>query len=175
MTKLVKKAKKHDSDAFIQLFDMHREYMYKVAISIVLNDDDAGDAIQETILNCWEKIHGLKNDELFKTWMTRILINNCYDILKAKRNMVEMEDVEEPYSYDSYNLELKEALSALDVKYRLPITLFYGEGYKVAEISKILKTPESTIQTRLQRGREQLKVFMESGKEERGYGRKESV
>ena len=160
MIELVKKAKKHDSDAFMQLFNQNKEYMYKVAIAIVLNDDDAGDAIQETMLNCWEKIRDLREDSFFKTWMTRILINNCYDILNSKRNTVDIDEAPESYACDEYNIELKEALSALDEKYRLTITLYYGEGYKVAEISKILQIPESTVQTRLQRGREQLRLYL---------------
>ena len=58
-----------------------------------------------------------------------------------------------------YNLELKEALAALDEKYRIIMILFYSEGYRIREISDILKIPESTVKTRLQRGREKLEVY----------------
>lgn len=67
-----------------------------------------------------------------------------------------MEEYEEPAVYDKYNLELKEALSILDEKYRIVMTLFYSEGYHIDEIAKILKIPKSTVQTRLKRGRDKL-------------------
>ena len=66
---------------------------------------------------------------------------------------------------DESNLELKEALEQLDEKYRLPIMMFYGDGYSTKEIAAILNTPVSTIQTRLSRGREQLGRYFDIGKE----------
>lgn len=46
------------------------------------------DAIQDTILTCWEKIHTLQQEKFFKTWLTRILINNCNQILRRKQKIV---------------------------------------------------------------------------------------
>ncbi|MBP3458250.1 MAG: RNA polymerase sigma factor [Lachnospiraceae bacterium] len=162
---LVKKAKRHDSDAFTELMQLYMKDMYRTAIAILMNDDDAADAIQDTILICWEKLWTLREIKLFKTWMTRILINKCYDIRKRYENIVEIEVYEEPAVNDEYNLELKEALSALDEKYRIPMTLFYGQGYKCDEIAEILHIPKSTVQTRLARGRERLARYYEEGKE----------
>ncbi len=91
--------------------------------------------------------------------MTRILINKCYDIRKKNQNLICLDEYEEPATCDEYNLELKEALAALDEKYRIIMILFYSEGYRIREISDILKIPESTVKTRLQRGREKLEVY----------------
>ena len=57
------------------------------------------------------------------------------------------------------NLEWKEALAALDEKYRLVLVLFYAEGFHTKEIAKMLKIPNSTVRTRLSRGREQLAQY----------------
>lgn len=166
MENLVKKAKGQDPDAFTELIQMHMKDMYKVALAVLMNDEDAADAIQDTILTCWEKMNTLKRNCYFKTWMTRILINKCYDIRKEKINITSLEEYEEPCIYDQYNLELKEVLSVLDEKYRIILTLFYVEGYHIKEIAKILKIPRSTVATRLQRGRDRLaKLYKESGKE----------
>ena len=70
--------------------------------------------------------------------------------------MTAIEIYDEPVEEDNYNLEFKEALSTLDEKYRIIMTPFYSEGYHIDEIAKILKIPKSTVQTRLQRGREKL-------------------
>ena len=62
MSLLISKAKKHDKIAFQQLIEQHEKAMYQMAKSILKNDDDVADAMQETILACWEKIDTLKNN-----------------------------------------------------------------------------------------------------------------
>lgn len=156
---LVKRAKRHESEAFTELMQLYMTDMYKVAYAILMNDEDAADAIGDTILICWEKINQLVKIRYFKTWMTRILINKCYDIRKKNQNLICLDEYEEPAACDEYNLELKEALAALDEKYRIIMILFYSEGYRIREISDILKIPESTVKTRLQRGREKLEAY----------------
>ena len=88
--------------------------------------------------------------------MTRILIHKCYKLKRTVQNTERLEEYEEPAVYDEYKLELMEALSSLDEKYRIIMTLFYTEGYHIDEIAGILKIPKSTVQTRLQRGRAKL-------------------
>ena len=67
-----------------------------------------------------------------------------------------MEEYEPPTAEDSYNLELKEALAALDEIYRIPMVLYYGQGWKTKEIAELLHVSTSTVQTRLARGRKKL-------------------
>lgn len=156
ITSLVKKAKGRDSDAFAQLIHIYTKDMYRVALSILMNDEDAADAIQDAILACWEKIHTLKQPQFFKTWLTRILIHKCYDIRKSGEKITYLDRYEEKAEEDHYNLEFKEALALLSEKYRIVMILFYSEGYKTDEIAEILHIPKSTVQTRLKRGREKL-------------------
>lgn len=159
---LVKKAKNKEPNAFTELIQLYMKDMYRTAIAILMNDEDAADAIQETILACWEKMDTLQHTQYFKTWMIRILINKCYDIRKKREKIVPFEEYEEPAKEDIYNIEVKEALSTLDEKYRLIMMLYYGEGYCVKEIAEFLKIPESTVQTRLARGRKRLREYYES-------------
>lgn len=153
---LVRKARRRDPNAFTELMQLYMKDMYRVALAILMNDEDAADAIQDTILVCWEKIHTLRHIPYFKTWMTRILIHKCYKIRKSTENLEELEEYEEPSACDEYNLELKEALALLNEKYRIVMTLFYSEGYHIDEIAKILNIPKSTVQTRLHRARKKL-------------------
>lgn len=71
---LVKRAQRHDKDAFTELMQLYMRDMYRTAIAILINEENAADALQDTILTCWEKISTLKKAEYFKTWMERILI-----------------------------------------------------------------------------------------------------
>lgn len=159
---LIKRAKRHDADAFSELVQLYLSDMYKVAISILMNDSDAADAIQDALLSCWEKIGTLKNNHYFKTWLIRILINKCYDICKMREKELATYENRDVTVYEEKNYELQEILSVLDDKYRLPMYLFYGEEFKISEIANILGIPKSTVQTRLARGRDQLAKHYES-------------
>ena len=159
LRQLIRKAKAKDPDAFSSLIYFYMKDLYRVAISILMNDEDAADAIQDTILGCWEKLDTLKEEKYFKTWITRILINRCYDIRKKQQRITVLEEYEEPSAEDQYNVELKEALGQLEEKYRIVLVLYYNEGYQTGEIAELLEIPRSTVQTRLQRGREKLEAY----------------
>lgn len=77
MKSLVKRAQRGDDQAFVELIEENKQAMYKVAVGILKNDFDAADAIQQSILTCYEKLKELKKAQYFKTWLLRILINNC--------------------------------------------------------------------------------------------------
>ena len=158
MENLIKKAKLRDADAFTKLMQQQMQNMYKTARAVLYNEEDVADAISDTILACWEKIGQLKQDGYFRTWMTRILVNKCTDIIQKKKQFCLMEDVPEIPSRDNgyEDTEWKEALNMLGERYRLIMILYYVEGFKISEISSILDIAKSTVRTRLSRGREKL-------------------
>ena len=88
MRQLVKRARDGDGEAFLALMEQYSGAMYKIARSILGNNEDAADAIQETILICFEKIAELRQPRYFKTWMTRILINECRKIIRQNSRIV---------------------------------------------------------------------------------------
>ena len=99
---LIEDAKNKNPDAFEQLIQPQLQRMYRVAISMLHNEEDAADAIQETVLKCWQKIGQLKSEEYFGTWLTRILINQCKDILKERKKVVPIEEFPELIHEDHY-------------------------------------------------------------------------
>ena len=85
MELLVKRAKKGDAEAFITLIEENKQSMYKVAKGFLRNEEDIADAMAQTVLDCYEKIGTLKQSSYFKTWMIRILINNCKDMIRKRK------------------------------------------------------------------------------------------
>jgi len=158
---LIEKAREKDAESFTQLMQFYMKDMYRVALAILMNDEDVADAIQDTILTCWEKMGSLREVIFFKTWLIRILINKCYDIRKESAKTLPLDETiyDKTVTGTCDNLELKEALSTLDEKYRSVMILFYSEGYHINEIASLLKIPKSTVRTRLQRGREKLAAY----------------
>lgn len=159
MIQLVKRSISGDADAFLELMEKNSLAMYKVARGILDNDEDAADAMQDTILTCFEKIHTLKNPEYFKTWMIRILINECNKIHRHYKNFSRAEELPEVPGQDMSieEFEFKEMLGMLDESYRILLVLYYVEGFRIADIASILNMNENTVKTRLVRARVQLK------------------
>lgn len=155
----IQKAQRRDKDAFTELMEFYMKDMYRTAIAILMNEEDAADALQDTILTCWEKLYTLKKPEFFKTWMTRVLINHCCDMKRKNAVYKDIESCEEPSKYDEYNLELKEAYASVNERYRLPLELYYSQGFKMREIAEILSLPVNTIKTRISRGRKELEEY----------------
>ena len=83
MELLVKKAKRGDAEAFIELIEKNKLSMYRVARGFLKEEEDVADAMSETVLTCYEKVGSLRQDAYFKTWMIRILINHCKEIGRA--------------------------------------------------------------------------------------------
>lgn len=135
--------------------------MYRVSKSILKNDEDCEDAVQEAITKAFLKLWSLKNESFAKTWLIRIVINECYSILRKKKNSFYNEEItlEEADSND-YS-ELYKALNELPADYRVTVVLYYIEGYSVKETAQILKVTEGTVKSRLSRGRKKLRGFLE--------------
>lgn len=89
MKQLVVRAQREkDPQAFIRLMEENRQSMLKVAKSFLNSEQDVADAMQESILTCYEKLDSLKNPQYFKTWLIRIVINKCRDILRQNREVL---------------------------------------------------------------------------------------
>ena len=80
------------NDVFIEGINNNRLSFYKTAKAILQNEDDIEDAIQDALETGYKNLDTLKEPKYFKTWMTRILINKCYDILRKKSKIVPTED-----------------------------------------------------------------------------------
>lgn len=162
---LIQKAKMKNPDAFTELMKSQMQSMYRTAKAILMNDEDVADAIQNTLLICWEKLGDLRMNRYFKTWMTKILVNNCYGIIRSNSRVIYTDKLPERVSEESVsNIEWQEALSSIDEKYRIVLILFYSEGFRTKEIAKVLGITESTVRTRLSRGREQLSKYYKGDK-----------
>ena len=85
---VVRAQRERDPEAFIRLMEENRQSMLKVAKSFLSSEQDVADAMQESILACYEKLDSLKNPQYFKTWLIRIVINKCKDILRQNREVL---------------------------------------------------------------------------------------
>lgn len=143
--------------------------LYCVARTYFPSIHDCADAVQEAILLAWKNRHTLKNIAYFKTWLIRILINQCKNMLKQRIRVIPVQDVPEPPP-DTTDPWLYESVMLLDQKYRLPFVLYHVEGYATKEIAQIMSIPKGTVVSRLHRARQQLKETW-AGQEVCQYGK----
>ncbi len=160
----VGEAKKGNKEAFLGLIDENRINIYRVARGILKNEEDIKDAIHNTLINSYTNLNNLRNDEYFKTWLIRILINECNKILRENNNNIVLdEDIIEfgSSSRDEYkNFDLVKAIGELEDDLRIVITLFYFEDLTIKDISQIIDIPEGTVKSRLSRARTRLKEIL---------------
>lgn len=135
--------------------------MYATAKSILKDDHDCADAIQETIVKAFAKLDTLRKDRFVKTWLMRILMNECYNICRKSEKILPidqyMEQIEAPQKESRNYRELYEAVQELQEELRIPVVLYYVEDFSCREIAEILGISEGAVQKRLARAREKLK------------------
>ena len=145
-----------DKEKFVSEIEAHSGMLYRVAWSILRNDDDCKDAMQEAALKAWEKRNTLRETSYFRTWITKILINACYDTQRKRRRIVSLDSIPEiPISAPDPTLAM--ALATLPEKLRLPLVLVFSEGMTYAEAAETLRLPIATVRGRIHRGKEQLR------------------
>lgn len=158
----VKLARLKNKEAFTNLIHENLTSMYRVARGILNNNQDIEDAIQNTTLIAFNKITTLKEEKLFKTWLIRILINECSKIYKYnkryKNNKNSIDDIiDETYTIDNTdNIDLYNAISSLSDELRVSTILFYFDDLTYKEISNILGIPEGTVKSRVFRAKQGL-------------------
>ena len=160
--KLVRKSKKGNNLAFSILIKSYEKDLYKVAIAMTKNDDDALDCIQEAILQAYISIKDLRQDEYFKTWLIKILINKCNALLKKNKKILNLDVsiAENDKVEQSDRLELKDSINNLDSNLKIIVILYYYEDMSIKDISESLNVPQGTIKSRLSRARIKLKEML---------------
>ena len=146
-----------DRERFIAEIEACSGMMYRVAWSILRNDADVQDALQDAVLKAWEKRDRLQEERYFRTWLTRILINVCYDAQRKRRPAVPLDRVPAHASASAPDPDLAIALEAVPEKLRLPLVLCYSEGMSYEEAADVLRIPVSTVRGRLRRGKDALR------------------
>ncbi len=127
--------------------------LYRVSTTILPQLCDREDAVQEAIEKAWEKRNRLRDDHAIQAWVVRILINECYTLLRRRRREEPSDTLPERETAPDAFPDLYQMFTSLDEKYRLPLVLYYVEGYSMEETARMLRMPQGTLKSRLHRGR----------------------
>lgn len=171
---------------FELFIDKYGDPLYRLCVSLYKNNIDSQDLFQDTWIKAFKYLSFFNRDKRFQAWLFTIAINlykdnyrkvrryflKCIDSIDDDKKSFIMENIktvndipEEEFDRHQCKQILKEGISALKDKYRIIIILFYYNDLKQKEISEILKIPEGTVKSRLNKAKKLLKEFME----EKGY------
>lgn len=146
------------ADSLEQMILEYTDDFYRVAKSILKIDADCEDAISEAIIRAFSKVETLREECYAKTWFTRILMNECYAILRRrKREAVYNESITSQEAEEHNYSDLYQKMMELDIDYRIPLVLYYMNQYTIKEIGRMLDLKESAVKMRLNRARKMLR------------------
>ena len=166
---LVLSAQRGEREAFSQLVRTHERRAYAVARAIVVNHEDAEDAVQEAFLHAYRALHRFLPDQAFGAWLHRIVANAALDITRRRkvRDADELPETlaspfRDPAEGSELRQRLQDALATLPVRQRSVIVLHDVEGFRHAEIGKMLGIPEGTARSDLHYARSHLRTVLGS-------------
>jgi RNA polymerase sigma-70 factor (ECF subfamily) len=170
----VELARAGDEDAFAALVRTQQDQLYRIALRMTGDASDAQDVVQETLLQAWQHLPGFRSESGFSTWVTRILINRCHNVHRARRPVDPLpEDTGSasgmPRSPAADTLAVaaqsrdavRRALLSLPLDQRAPLVLTTFAGHTFAETGRILGVSEGAAKVRAHRARRALATLLQ--------------
>ncbi|MCD5323325.1 MULTISPECIES: sigma-70 family RNA polymerase sigma factor [Pontibacillus] len=173
MKKLIKKAQKGDTKAFLKLFKEYESMLYKTAYLYVKNEEDASDVVQEVAFKSFKNINTLREPDYFKTWIIKIAINCSLDCIKNNKKVVNLDPNYDDFISDgredlSFPISVKDLIDGLNENEKSVVILKYYYEYTFEEIADFMEIPIGTTKSLLYRSLKKLKERYY--KEELGHG-----
>jgi RNA polymerase sigma-70 factor, ECF subfamily len=159
---LVNRSAAGDRFAFAELVRRHERRVYNLAYRILGREEDARDATQDAFVIALRKLASFRGDAAFSTWMHRVTVNACYDMLRKRRREPPQEVAEEtdtgPGQPDhaeatALSVDVRRALVQVPFEFRAPLVLHDVQDLPYDEIADILGVPVGTVKSRIHRGR----------------------
>ena len=164
---LVLAAQRGEPEAFTELVRRHQRRAYAVARAIVLNHEDAEDAVQDAFLHVFRALHRFLPDQAFGAWLHRIVANAALDLTRRRKVRAADELPEtiaspfrDPAERDELHRRLQAALAELPARQRSVLMLHDIEGFRHAEIGGMLDIPEGTARSDLHYARAHLRRLL---------------
>jgi RNA polymerase sigma-70 factor, ECF subfamily len=163
-----------DRRAFGELAARHTDLLWAVAARTLRHPEDAADAVQEALVAAYRRAGSYRGDAAVRTWLTRILVNNCIDRLRRDRSHADLPlGGHDPVARHpdlatelATRLSVREALAVLPVAQRVAVVLVDVQGWSVADVAQVLEVPVGTVKSRCARGRARLAVLLGHLREE---------
>ena len=147
---------------FEQEYMKYEKSLFLIALSYLHNTEDAKDALQDAALAAYRSIDSLKNKAYFKTWLSRIVINKCKNMLSSRRPAEELrDDIGVFCNVPDSELEILDAVCRMKRESSIYISLRFYNDMNYDEVAKALKQPVSTVKYRTRKALDELRQLLE--------------
>lgn len=141
-----------------EVLNKYGDLIFRTCLILLGNTEDAQDAVQDTMIKYIRKAPKFQDENHEKAWLLKVSSNRCKDILRYRMNHSKFNvEILEQFSDESEDTGILEALMQIPEKYRLVLTLYYVDEYKIEEIAEIINRTASAVKMRLKKGRELLR------------------
>jgi RNA polymerase sigma-70 factor, ECF subfamily len=159
---------------FSELVNRYKNKVFSLVYRFTNDYGDAQDISQEVFINVFRKLYTFNEKASFSTWIYRISYNYCIDWIRKNKKRLRQEpvydeqieladtgiNVEESFLEMQKRVHLRKAILQLDEKYRNVLILFHFQELSYEEIGEVMQLPVKTVETRLYRGRQQLRKYL---------------
>lgn len=150
-----------DEQTFVREVKAMERTLYRISRSYLPRWEDCADAVQEALGKAWARRKQV-DPTYFRAWLTRIVINECHNCYRRRKRMIYIEEVQAVQNSNvDESMALRQALSSLPEKLRLPLLLHYLEGFPLVDVARILRLPVGTVKSRLHQARKALRIELE--------------
>ena len=162
---LVRRFLSGDRAAFAALVERHERRVYNLALRMTGREEDARDATQDALLTVLKKLSSFRGEAAFTTWLHRVTVNACYDLLRKRqraplleRGEDDLPAIEPPPAADhaetsDLSIDVRQALTQVPEDFRVVMILHEVQDLPQEEVAAILGIPVGTVKSRLHRGR----------------------
>ena len=167
---IIKRCQTGDLSAFKEIYQHYEQPLLRIALRMLGQIQDAEDAVQTTFIKLYHGIKNYKHSAKFSTYLYRILLNVCYDLLgkRKKMSLQDLDSVNPSYSVDDeLKIQLESAILELPEKMRACFILFAVEEFKQTEIAEILKLSVGGVKSNIFHAKTKLRGML--SKDLKGY------
>lgn len=169
--RLVRQAKKGNKESLLQLIMSEKDDYYRLAFTYMGNTHDAMDAMEEMIVQLYEKMNQLERNEAFYSWSKTILVNRCKSLLQKRNKLVLFDDwneavdkkemgdviIPDPYVRSDQQMDIQELLLLVNENQREAIQLKYFHDLDYQSIADITNVSLGTVKSRIFQGLKKLR------------------
>lgn len=159
---LILRCQKGDVNAFKQVYDNYGDLLFRLAMRMLGSRQDAEDAVQNTFIKLFQRIHQFRHESCFRTYLVRMILNICFDQLQKRRPLLDLDEARHVSANPEPELQmvLQQAIDQLPERMRACFVLFAVEGWPQLEIAEAMHITLGAVKSHVFQAKARLRALL---------------